>query len=232
MRTITPWIIFHPLVFIALFMLGASTALAKTMRFEELPKEIQEKIAPGIGSVFSMDKTDIRFSALAGGLSGTPIYKVEILGDDKAYVARVLSNDPLSARKIVYLSWLATNNNFGPKVYYPKSQQAIASLLIIDLAPGSSPKLDAFSSYQQQLAKTVRMLHNTTFDGLPRSNGLVTRIYFHLKKLPAIEPYIKDILIVEKIENTLLMHTKQYGFTHQDLNPGNILYEREKLYII
>ncbi|MBS0287522.1 MAG: hypothetical protein JSR17_09510, partial [Proteobacteria bacterium] len=209
-----------------LFLLFTVYAHAKTTyTISELPAPIKQKIEPQLKEFFKEDLEQVKFEALAGGMSGTPVYKATL--KDNIYVVRVYGDNELAAYETTLLTRIAGNHQFGSKVYYPLNNKP-TRILISGFANGKAPNPSEYPQYKNNLAKSLRELHSITTQALPMGANLFVRSRASLSKVGQLGPFLEGLSIINKIENALTRSPFRFGITHQDLNTLNFLYDGKK----
>lgn len=200
--------------------------------------------------VNTFGKEPDQYEVLAGGNSGTPVYRLTL--DGKQMVARISDvSDSLPAAfktiaKQVALKEEAVNHllakaGLGPKVYHPKPGEPSDGVLITDFSVGRFLTAEDYQSVdlQKLLLKTVRELHQVNVDSaavLPF--GLLKRCEIAFAFVRALNLSSSLQALLESLEEGFqIIQSRLDGLTdkveivlcHNDLNPSNVcLFEKEQ----
>lgn len=218
-----------PLWIFLLFVFGVSNGWAQeALTFKQLPNKIKSHIEHDLTTFFKEDLEKVRFVALAGGRSGTPIYKATLKDETGLkkleYVIRVYSSNEVKAQTNNIITRFVGTHGFGPKVLFPK-EDVPSSILITDFAKGEPPNPDQFQSYQKIFAKSIRDFHALNALGLPEGVDLISRIKLRMNQVGKMGPFLEDLNLINQMDTALTTHPYKFGLVHQDLNVGNLFFD-------
>jgi Ser/Thr protein kinase RdoA (MazF antagonist) len=170
---------------------------------------------------------------MAGGRSSALVYRVD--AEDASYVMRVvvarnLLSDPV--RQFAAMQ-VAANDGVAPPVHFADAESGIAITAFI----ASRPWHEAFATGTDRIAglgRCVRRLHDgpalasflDAFQCIDQGLGVVTAAGAALP--PMLVRYLEDFVAVR---DALLPHWVLTA-SHNDLNPGNLLYDGERPWLI
>lgn len=171
---------------------------------------------------------------MTGGLSSALVYKMVV--DGKPYLLRLMMaidelRDP--ARYITCMQH-AADAGIAPRVYYANVEQA---LVITDFI-ATQARLSEFATPEVRLrlmAQTVKAIH-----ALPRFPHLVNFLdgvdlfiaQFHASALLPPSATAVHFGAYAAIQQVYPRHDPDLVASHNDLNPGNLLFDGKKLWII
>lgn len=147
---------------------------------------------------------------LAGGLSGSAVYKMAV--NDEPYVLKLNSSSGCME--------IAAEAGLAPSVYYLNKE---AGLSITRYIKNTARPLI------QELARLIRRIHE--LPAFPAGNNLVTTVdgfiaQFKGSTLADCRPYYAEI------RKHYPWNDSERVPSHNDLNPGNILCDGEKIWVI
>lgn len=176
----------------------------------------------------TVDITDI--TLLTGGLSGSAVYKL-LIGEG-VYILKLTSPGDRVKEYSSPLE-LAAAAGVAPKLYYYDQQQGISISAFIN----NQPLRDAFTPDQlvTNLATTIRTIHSIPFEGAGTDlfktiDGLIHQFReSHAMSGPVFDECFRQY---EILKAKYPIKDADRVFSHNDLNPGNILCDGERLLII
>ncbi|UOE46517.1 phosphotransferase [Mucilaginibacter sp. SMC90] len=196
--------------------------------FSVIPAERRPAVEAALLRAFnSANVTDV--SLLSGGLSGSSVYKIVV--NNRAYTLK-LNPENTEAKSAVPLE-LAAAAGVAPKLYYNDRQQGVAISDFIDSKPVHS--FFTPDKLVTELAATIKGIHAIPFD--TKGTDLfetVDGLIHQFKKSNMISgPVFEECFLnYEMLKDVYPRTTADKVFSHNDLNPGNILCADEKLWII
>ncbi|MCE7983523.1 MAG: hypothetical protein DYG89_20310 [Caldilinea sp. CFX5] len=198
-----------------------------------IPEVKRDAVQRALQATFNTTTIDT-LELLAGGLSSALVYKMVING--KPYVLRLMmATDELRdpARYITCLQHAATAG-IAPRVYYANVEEA---LVITDFITANA-RLSEYATPAERLrllAQTVKAIH-----ALPRFPSLVNFLdgvdrfieQFHASALLPTSATAEHFHAYAAIQQVYPRHDTDLVASHNDLNPGNMLFDGRKLWII
>lgn len=167
-------------------------------------------------------------SLMAGGLSGSSIYKVRI--GDRAYILKLTTPQESDALSVVDL---AATAGVAPKVYFNNQHQGVSISDFID----SQPMRSAFSPDELviKLATTIRTIHAlpSTIQGQPLFKT-VDALISQFKKSGMLSGPVFDECFskYQRLKENYTLRVGDRVCSHNDLNPNNILCDGKNIWII
>lgn len=172
-----------------------------------------------------------KITPLKGGLSGLSIYKIDM--DNKSYVVRLLAKRSIADRvREIQAQTIASQQGWGPKVYVSNEEQGW--IIMEYLKPETVTFLSRIgTALYKKLGYCLRMVHNgpSFLEGktaLAEIDELLELCHEH-KKIPFYFNYDDLKQIVTFIHNN---HCPTFVPCHRDLNPNNIIFSKNKVFLI
>lgn len=167
-------------------------------------------------------------SLLAGGMSGSAIYKVRI--GDSAYTLKLTTPQEGDAPSILGLAAIA---GVAPRVYFNDQRQGISISDFID----SQPVRSVFSPDELviKLATTISAIHAipTTTEGQPLFKTVDALISQFKNSCMLSGPVFDECFgRYQRLKETYTLHVEDQVCSHNDLNPNNILCDGRAIWII
>jgi hypothetical protein len=164
---------------------------------------------------------------LSGGLSGSAVYKLTV--NHRPYVLKL---DPPSAHNSPSLA-LASGAGIAPRLYF---QDAGSGITITDFIP-NLPARSAFTSEKlvSELAKTIRSIHALPCNvpGPDLQQTIAAMVNGFLQSGILINPVVRECCDhCVDIAHCYPWDDPDKVFSHNDLNPGNLLCDGERLWVI
>ncbi|MEZ4730405.1 MAG: phosphotransferase [Caldilineaceae bacterium] len=198
-----------------------------------IPEAKWDAVQQALQTTFNTTTIDA-LQLLAGGLSSALVYKMTI--DGQPYLLRLMmATDELRdpARYITCMQHAATAG-IAPKVYYANVEGA---LVITDFI-ATQARLSEYATPEKRLrllAQTVKAIH-----ALPRFPSLVNFLdgvdlfieQFHASALLPASATAEHFRAYAAIQQVYPRHDPDLVASHNDLNPGNMLFDGRKLWII
>ena len=198
-----------------------------------IPNTKQQAVETALQAAFQTTTMD-SITLLTGGLSSALVYKMMVAG--KPYVLRLVMqtdalNDP--ARQYTCMQ-LAAAAGVAPRVYYANSEDAVSITDFVD----SIPWAGHFASPDDliiALAKTVKTLHTTPL--FPKLVNFLDGVDLFIQQFQALdllpakitEEYFRYYAEIQKVYPR---HDPDLVSSHNDLNPGNILFDGKQFWLI
>jgi aminoglycoside phosphotransferase (APT) family kinase protein len=197
-----------------------------------IPSHKREAALRAIGAAFGAATVD-SLERITKGASGAGVYKIII--DGTAYALRIEgSPDSLrdSARQYTCLR-IAADAGVSPRLLYSNVENAIAVTDFIQ-----TPSLHTHGSRENSLQAVVDMLKKLHGAPLfPESIGYLARVTVLMNQCQATEVLPKRTL--ERIRclfrEIVLIYPRtnlDVVSSHNDLHPGNLLFERERAWLV
>lgn len=166
---------------------------------------------------------------LAGGLSASAVYKIEIHGTP--YVLKLDEPGKSEAHNSLEI---AATAGIAPALFYFDAAEGIAITAFIE----RKPLRDVFTSPEwllQQLAKTVKGIH--TMPRLAKEGNLLQTVdelvnAFRQSRLLTGPLYDECFTYFEQLREAYPWQDTDKVSSHNDLNPNNIICDGEKIWII
>ncbi len=167
---------------------------------------------------------------LAGGLSGSSVYKITI--DDQSYLLKLDPSGDISTAMPGALQ-LAASAGVAPHLYYRDKIQGVTISDFID----NKPIRDVFAPDKliSELALTIKAIHAIPFHNSgPNLFETVDRLINRFKQGKILHGPIVDecFYYYALIKNKYPCKDEDKVFSHNDLNPNNILCDGKKIWII
>lgn len=166
---------------------------------------------------------------LSGGLSGVPIYKIEI--DNQFYAIKLdnIYDENVDLKRCYAILNMVSQENLAPFVYYTDADHGIIVMEYID----SKPRPPASPQSQQQLAELIHKLHHG--NSFPKWKSVIEILNYFYEKLSSS---YKENYIIKQCMNEISI-LERYAFdeadtkpSHCDLNPSNVLFNGENYLLV
>lgn len=197
-----------------------------------LATSAQERAEQAIAEAFP-DARDYVLEPLHGGLSGSPVYKLIV--DGRPYALRVMQRqsqlyDPQRQLDCIRS---ASERGITPPLRYASSELAVSISAYIS----SQPPVQHILGSDQLLAQAgelLRTLHtgpafSTTIDAFQMLEGTLAQLAAAGEALPASTQ--QALAAYEMVKRTLQPHLGSAP-CHNDINPGNMLFDGQRLWLI
>jgi aminoglycoside phosphotransferase len=199
-----------------------------------LPQDLRPAVERGLNAAFGTSSLD-SLVALGGGLSGARIYKIRVGGI--AYLLRIEGardalRDPVRGYACLTIAAQAL---LAPRVRYANAEDGVAITDFIIARPLSLEYRGSRDHLRVELAQAVRSLHATPgfppfIDYLDALDAMMTRLEASgLLTSEVLTPALAAYRAVTAIYRRL---TPDLVSSHNDLNPRNILYDGQRLWLI
>jgi thiamine kinase-like enzyme len=198
-----------------------------------IPESKRAAVDVALQTAFGKTAAD-EIALLTGGLSPALVYKIVL--DGRPYVLRIVMNvdafnDPV--RQYACMT-IAADAGIAPRVLYASAEDAVAITDYIE----SSPLTLNFESREQLLgamAKTIRALHAAPVfpkfvNYLDAINGMVAN--FQASKMLPESATEECFRYYAQIQEHYPRHDPDRVSSHNDLNPGNILCDGKKIWLV
>lgn len=169
---------------------------------------------------------------LAGGLSASTVFKIVVT--DQPYVLKLYSPAVLINNYLLTCMEIAGNAGIAPPVYYLNYPEGITITGFIKNIPLQA----VFKSPEvllPELAKTVRRIHE--LPPFPTENSLVDTVdgliaRFKASRMLTGPVFDECFAYYDEIRKHYPWHDTDKVSSHNDLNPNNIVFDGEKIWII
>jgi thiamine kinase-like enzyme len=178
------------------------------------------------------DVSDI--SLVAGGLSNAPVYKMTV--NNEAYILKLGGTRGMANPvEEPYVSMeIAANAGIAPPLYYLNTEDALSITKFIE----NKPLRAVFTSPDVllgKLAKTIRSIHE--MPRLPKENSLWTLVENLMQQVRGTPMYTNAVFedffdYYEIIRLCYPWDDNDKVSSHNDLNPGNILCDGNRIWIV
>lgn len=210
-----------------LIITSIKTILSEDERIKEM--RVLDAARSKISDLFP-DYPIINVQPLTGGFSGTLLYKV-ILEKDVFLVIRLIHNRTKEDRKREIIAQnMASKGEYGPHVYEADEENGYIIMEFL------SPEQHGISDIKKLEIAGILLRAMHQGEKLPHSQSMFEQIQYLYEKNREKLNKIYDCTALER----LLKEIEQYKIqwkddqkpTHRDCNPNNILFSKEKLYLI
>lgn len=202
-----------------------------------IPHSRRTSVAGALIAAFGTAELDAQPVPLTGGLSGAMLFRIRVGGI--AYVLRVEREVPLmgeGTRARTYACMrTAAAAMLAPRVWHANAEEGVS---IVDLVlqvplqdyPGEG------EAFLVELAQAVRVLHGVTppfpagVEFLPGVESLITTHLANPLVAPAAtaDVFARYRSLVARYRS----RPEDLVFSHNDLNPGNVLYDGRRLWLV
>ena len=197
---------------------------------------------PSIPSIFSqtgvlshlyelMGTKNIKITPLKGGMSGSALYRVD--SNNQHYVVRFMQHRSIESKKReIAVQTIASQNGWGPYLYASDSNEGWIIMEYIKPTPLTQADRMNDEIYRA-LGKTLRKIHTGLDFSLVRNKVQeVEEKLDYVHKEDKIPQSISYELLQNIIDSIVTNRSNVIAPTHRDLNPGNIIFSGDRLYII
>lgn len=198
-------------------------------QFPVIPHERIADVESALQAVFhTNDITD--FVLLAGGLSGSAVYRIELQG--KSYTLKLTQPVDQPAETNLALRQAVTAG-IAPALYYDNPSNGVMISDFIVPQPTSA----VFSPEQllSELATTIKVIHQIPFEGSSISIfEKVDELTGEFQAQGKLRGTVFDECFerYENIKQQYPLTADDQVFSHNDLNPNNILCDGKRLWVI
>ncbi len=169
---------------------------------------------------------------LAGGLSTSTLYKLII--DDKRYVARLSDPEHLhnNLEREYGAMQIGADQALGPALHYAHAETGLAIMDFIESQPSRTDNESDFS-FIVHMARLLRNLHH----GQPfqKDISLVDKVEFIVSQLRpefASAKLVQNGVATMRSLAPLLQNRDDERPCHCDINPGNVLFDGARLWLV
>ncbi|PWV47672.1 choline kinase family protein [Chitinophaga sp. S165] len=201
--------------------------MSKTL-FGHIPADLTAAVETALQRTFDTDAVDI--APLAGGLSASPVFKVT--ADGKTYVLKLDRSANKGASLAANLK-LAADAGIAPPLYYQDTENGVSISGFID----NKPVRGVFGPEKltSELAATIRAIH--AIPHTDAGNDLLTTIDaliagFRQSNMLSGPVFDECFGNFEAVKDKYPWNDAEKVFSHNDLNPSNVLSDGEKIWII
>jgi thiamine kinase-like enzyme len=196
---------------------------------------IPASIIPAVEAAINQTIVDVvtEVTLLSGGLSGALVFR--ICTADHSFLLKLLTPTVFDNPDTFFKYKLAAGAGVAPKLYYADNLNGI---LITDLIKGQ-PHNAAFTAGQTivELANLIKTLHDTDFPPNYESCDLQevfdqSIAWFTDRSFFAANPEDYIYSKYKLIKEIYPWHYTDKVLTHNDLNPGNVLCDGKRLWLI
>ena len=193
-----------------------------------IPESKQQAVKRALLSAFGTDESE-SISLLTGGLSSALVYKIGVAGKScllRLVMRRDAFNDP--ARQYACMK-LAADAGLAPRVWYSDAEDAVA---ITDFVEAQPLPIDTILPGLAALIKRVHALpcFPRLVDYMDGVDMFIQQ--FHVSGLLPAEATAKHFGYYREIQRVYPRHQTDLVSSHNDLNPNNILFDGERLWLI
>nr|WP_255484702.1 phosphotransferase [Mucilaginibacter sp. X5P1] len=169
---------------------------------------------------------------LAGGLSASTVFKIVV--NDQHYVLKVDSPTAFIDDQLLSCMEIAAEAGIAPPVYYLNKAAGITITGFIK----NTPLQSAFKSPDvllPELVKTIRQIHE--LPPFPTENNLVNTVdgliaQFKVSRMLTGPVFDECFAYYDEIRKHYPWGDTDKVLSHNDLNPNNIIFDGEKIWII
>lgn len=168
---------------------------------------------------------------LAGGLSESHVYKISVGGS--SYVLKLDSPPKPDADPPLRNLSLAAAAGIAPPLFFRDEASGISISSFIDTKPVRSVLPP--DQLAEELAGTIQKIHSIPFSGKAIDlSGTIEKMILEFKLTGILRGPVFDecFLYYEKIKTTYPWNQADKVFSHNDLNPNNILCDGKKIWVI
>jgi aminoglycoside phosphotransferase (APT) family kinase protein len=197
-----------------------------------LPSAIRAKAAQAIAAAFPGAEPQ-SLAPLHGGLSGSPVYKLVV--DGRPFVMRIMQEVSLLHNPLRQLTsmQLASERSITPHVHYVDLELAVSISAFVEHQPALS-NIRRDSGQAASFGALLRRLHSGPafpefLDGFQMIQGGLEQ----LAKAGVVLPSLLQEILAEYEPVTLALQPHLTSAPcHNDLNPGNVLYDGQRFWLI
>ncbi|WCT14780.1 phosphotransferase [Mucilaginibacter jinjuensis] len=202
------------------------TLLQSIIRVEKIPA-VEKALLKAFNTTAVTDIT-----LLAGGLSASAVYKIIINGIP--YVLKLDNTTPNNTSDELTCMEIAANGGVAPQVYYLNIAEGISITGFIKAVPLAS----IFTSVEarlQELAKTIKSIHELPLFIKESSlqdtvDGLINQ--FKASRMLSGPVFDECFAYYDLIRKHYPWNDTDKVSSHNDLNPNNMVFDGEKIWII
>lgn len=169
---------------------------------------------------------------LAGGLSASSVFKIVVNG--QPYILKVDSSPVVVDVQNISSMEVAAQAGIAPPVYYSNRAEGVTITGFIK----STPLQAVYNSPEvllPEIARTIKRIHGLTI--LPAENNLVDTVdgliaQFKLSGMLTGAAFDECFAYYDEIRKYYPWNDADKVFSHNDLNPNNMVFDGEKIWII
>lgn len=192
---------------------------------QHIPAPLTAAVETALEQTFGTTSvTDI--SLLAGGLSASPVFKITV--KDESYVLKLGNPGSFPANLK-----LAADAGVAPPLHYHNTTNGISISGLINNKPLRN--VLGPEKLPQELAATIRTIHNVPYqaEGIDLQATINDMIAGFRKGNILSGPVFDECFSnYDLIKNKYPWNDKEQVFSHNDLNPSNVLCDGERIWII
>jgi thiamine kinase-like enzyme len=198
------------------------------MKKSELPIEHIEKISLAVEKGLSENDWEL-ISILSGGLTGVPVYKIEV---DKKYYAIKLE-DVNDKRFDLFRNYqiieMVSKQGISPFVYFANAERGIILMDHVEV----KPRPEASPESIKKIADVIRNLHEkNAFPNWKSVTEILNDIYQTFPENYRQNNIIKKCVQEVKMMENILFDEADIRSCHCDLNPVNILFDGNNYFFV
>jgi len=198
-------------------------------QFPVIPRERIADVESALQTAFhTNDITDL--ALLAGGLSGSAVYRIELHGKSYTLKLNLAEDQAAGSNRALHQ---AVTAGIAPALYYANPSKGVTISDFIVPQPASV----VFSPERliSEMATTIKAIHEIPFEGssisvFEKVGELIGEFQAHGKLSgPVFDDCFKRY---ETIKRQYPLAAADQVFSHNDLNPNNILCDGKRLWVI
>lgn len=191
-----------------------------------IPPQLYQTVSEAIASSIQGPITDAK--PLSGGLSNALV--VRLFTPDRSYLLKISKNE--NSMKRYPLLQLAAAAGVAPTLHYSDQENGISISDHIETIPGLNPQI-AISS----IARNLKLLHQIDISHI-KDEGELRPVMEQAVNWFTQQPFIPEenrsalLSAFGTIQNTYPWQDKRRVLSHNDLNPGNVLFNPQQAWFV